>query len=203
VERYSSPFLFHGPSARAAALALVPKIGRLLRDMGEDGLKIDDTRELADLLANTPVGDVPGVIVVGPMCRVQQGTADVLLKSLEEFDQTRVRPILWAFAEADVSPTVRSRCLLRWCAGEETIATEIASAARKAVKASIAGDVALVIEAVKGHDVEQLLAGAAMVLEDLGIDAQSERLWLSLRETISFRNVSAVEALAAFLPEPA
>lgn len=202
MERYSSPFLFHGPSARAAARALVPKLGRLLRDMGDGGLKIEDTRDLVDLLGNTPIGDVPGVIVVGPMCRVQQGTADVLLKSLEEFDQTRVRPILWAFAEADVSPTVRSRCLLRWCAGEEMIAPEIASAARKAVKASLAGDVALVIEAVKGHDAEQLLVAAAMVLEDLGMDARSERLWLAVRDTVSFRNISAVDALAAFLPEP-
>jgi hypothetical protein len=182
-------------------MTLVPKLGRLLRDLGDGGLKIEDTRELVELLGNTPVGDVPGVIVVGPMCRMQQGTADVLLKSLEEFDQTRVRPILWAYAEADVSPTIRSRCLLRWCAGEDAVSPEIVSAARKAVKASLAGDVAVVIESLKGQEVEPLLVGAAMVLEELGIDARSERLWLAIRETVSFRNASAIEALAAFLPE--
>lgn len=173
----------------------------MLRDLGDEGLKIDDTRDIVDLLGNTPVGDLPGVVVMGPMCRAQPGTSDVLLKALEEFDPSRVRPLLWAFSESDVSPTIRSRCLLRWCPGNEEFPAEITSAARKAVKAALSGDIAVLIESVKGHDAESLLRAAATVLEETDMTARSEKLWLALRETVSYRNVSAIEVLTAFLPE--
>lgn len=202
--RYTSALLFHGPSARQTALKEASYLGRLLRDpIGEEGLKIGEAREIAELIDFTPLGDSPGVLVIGPMCRAGRGVPDVLLKSLEEFDPNRIRPLLWAHAEAEVISPVRSRCVLRWCPGEEVFSEELIALSRKVSKASLEGDISTVIEGVKDQDPESLLRGIAMVLSTQKIGEGAQKLWESVREALSVRDPSLSELLSALLPREA
>ena len=181
-------------------MAIVPSLGRLLREpFGDAGLKIAESRAIIDLMNNTPVGDSPGVLVMGPMDRAMQAATDVLLKSIEEFDDRIVRPVLWALDEAEVSPTIRSRCLRRWCPGPEVLDEEVLDVARGVVEAALAGDIAAVIEGLREQDPGDVLVASAMALRDRGLDAETEDLWEALRATLRVRNPTASEALAVFL----
>jgi hypothetical protein len=178
-------------------------LGRLLREFGEGGLKIADSRELVETMDGAPVGDVPGVVVVGPMDHAQQAAADVLLKTLEEFDPDQVRPVLWANDETEVSPTIRSRCLRRWCPGVWVTDEERLGVARELVEAALRRYRASVIELLKDQDSRGILESAAVALCERGIDTRTRSLWLSLRAVTRVHNPSATEVLAAFLLEGA
>lgn len=181
-------------------MAAVPGLGRLVHEpFGDKGLKIAESREIIDLMNNTPVGDEPGVVVMGPMDMAQQVATDVLLKTIEEFDERIVRPVLWALDEAEVSSTIRSRCLRRWCPGELEVEEHVLDIARGLVESSLAGDVAAVIEALKEQEPRDVLVAAARAVGDRGIDDETERLWEALRGVLQVRNPTATEALAAFL----
>lgn len=202
MERYTSALLFHGPSARETSLKEVSRWGRLLRDpIGEEGLKIAEARELCELIDQPPVGDVPGVLVVGPMCKAGRGVPDVLLKTLEEFDPRRVRPLLWAEAEAEVSPTIRSRCLMRWCPGHETLTEELLQVGRRLVEASLERDIPGVIETLKDQEPSPILRAATFVLGEQIHDVRAQALWGVVREALTKRDISVIEVLATFLPE--
>jgi len=81
---------------------------------GDDGLKTEEAREVVRAFGSVPAGVTLGTLVVGPMDLVMPRAADVLLKSIEEFDDTRIQPILWAHDASGVVPTIQSRCLARW-----------------------------------------------------------------------------------------
>jgi hypothetical protein len=81
---------------------------------GEKGLKVDEAREFAALMRSTPVGSAVGVVVAGPMDKALPKSSDVLLKVIEEFPETVMFPILWAWDFEGVTKTIRSRCLDRW-----------------------------------------------------------------------------------------
>jgi len=181
-------------------MALVPALGRLIHEpFGEEGLKIAESREVIDLMNNTPVGDSPGVLLMGPLDRAQQAATDVLLKSIEEFDDRIVRPVLWAFDEAGVSPTIRSRCLRRWCPGPEVLDEDLLETARGLVEAALAGDVPSVIEGLREQEPRDVLVASAKALRDRGVDEESQALWEAIRGALKVRNPTASEALAAFL----
>ena len=115
--------LYHGPGGQGQAGAAASLWGRLVGVYGhpEDGLDIDTMRQVSEAMANTPVGDKPGSLVIGPVDVVSQGgIEDVLLKSLEEYNSlsVSVRPYLWAHDIGSVRNTIRSRCLDIWCPGQ-------------------------------------------------------------------------------------
>lgn len=198
--RYPSAILFHGPGAEQAAKAKASVLGRLLHaPFGEGGLKIAESREIVELMNGAPVGDEPGVIIIGPMDRAGRSAQDVLLKNLEEFDERIIRPILWAYDEADVLSTVRSRCVRQWCHGELPYDEDMTYQARSVVNCSLSGDTAGVIEALKDQDPRRLLEASVTVLLERGIDDQTKDLWGRVREALRFKLPSATEALAAFL----
>lgn len=152
----SSCLLFHGPGAKLAACEAAARLGFLLADpFGDDegGLKVDDARAACALLSTTPLGDQIGVVVIGPM----DGTAtlksaDVLLKSIEEFRGEFVQPVLWAHDLGGVPMTIRSRCLAHWSDLEEAKDEdddEVASSAWTAVSAAIQKDHARLIGALR------------------------------------------------------
>lgn len=131
------------------------KIGRLLADpFGDDdsGLKVDQAREAMTLLQSTPLGDRVGCVVVGPMDGAATlKSADVLLKSIEEFREEFVQPILWAHDLGGVPSTIRSRCLERWAdqVGVAEDDDDVSSAAWSAVHASVRKDYARVVAALR------------------------------------------------------
>lgn len=197
MQPYFSPMLFHGPTARQSVLGHAVGLGRLISaPIGDDGLNIEEARNLADFLERTPVGDKPGVLIVGPLCAATRGTTDVLLKVLEEFRSDVLRPLLWAHDEADVSPTVRSRCVSRWCPGAESSPDGVDEAAKRAIAASQATSWASLIETLSEHKPKDLLRATARMLA--GMEGTNP-LWLRIRALLAFREVSAGELLAAFL----
>lgn len=112
----SSPILFHGPTARGAALLCARDVGRLIRDpVGDDGLKVEDARLLVSLSENSGVGDRPPVVIVGPLDRATPEASDALLKTLEDLAEGPLRIVLWADYLGGVSKTIQSRILPRWC----------------------------------------------------------------------------------------
>jgi hypothetical protein len=198
----TSPFLLHGPSARAEAVKLAATLGRLLRPpIGDEGLKIADSRDIVELLDNSPLGDAPGVIIVGPLCRASPATTDVLLKTIEEVDPARVRPVFWATSDTEVSATVRSRCLLRWCPGVEETNEALLASVRTTLRACLESDVASIIESTKGCEVEPFLRAFVQALAEHGNDTASDRVWLSVRRLLRHREPTLLEFLAALLPE--
>jgi hypothetical protein len=181
-------------------MAIVPSLGRMIHEpFGDEGLKIAESREIIDLMNNAPIGDSPGVIVMGPLDRAQQVATDVLLKSIEEFNDQIVRPVLWAFDEAEVSSTIRSRCLRRWCPGSEEVDEEALEAARGLVESALANDVPGVIEGLKEQTPRDVLVAAATALRDRGVDDETRGLWEAVRGALRLRNPTPTEALAAFL----
>jgi len=175
-------------------------LGRLLHSpFGEAGLKIAESREIISIMNNTPVGDRAGVLVIGPVDRAAPASTDVLLKSIEEFNPNIVRPVLWAHDETEVSSTIRSRCLRRWCPGERLVDEDVMEAARQLVSESLGGHRASVVELLNDRDPRDILVGAAQALHERGIDKETQYLWEGVRAALRFRNPTETEALSAFL----
>lgn len=197
---YTSAILFHGPDARSSALRVAQGLGRLLHPpFGEEGLKIAESRQIIDLMNNTPVGDRAGVLVIGPLDKALPASTDVLLKSIEEFNPDIVRPVLWANDETEVSGTIRSRCLRRWCPGSILLDEEVMEVVRQLVSESLGGHRASVVELLNEQDPRNMLVGAAQALAEQGIDEDTKDLWGRVRKALRYRNPTMTETLATFL----
>lgn len=181
-------------------MAKARAIGRLIHEpFGGKGLKIAESREIVDLMNSAPVGDVPGVLVIGPMDRANRAAQDVLLKNLEEFNDRIIRPVLWAFDEADVIGTIRSRCVRQWCPGESLQDEDTIYQARSVVECYRSNDVAGLIEAFKDREPRPLLEAVAYVLTEGEIDENTVDLWERVRKTLKHKTPTPTETLATFL----
>lgn len=205
--RYTSALLFHGPGARVEALRLLPQVGRCVAEpFGDDGLKVDQTRDILKLMLDAPLGDEPGVILIGPMDLAEQKSSDVLLKAIEEFDPEVVRPMLWAYDLGSVSSTIKSRCVHRWCptAPESPANEEAMKQAFDLVDASVQQDRARVLELLKdtkAAEARVVLESCASVLSlnpELLVGGRYD-LWQRIRELARYRHVGKTELLATFV----
>jgi len=113
-------FLFFGDSADQVAREEIQQHGVMLDSFGEGGLRVDESRQIVDLLLSTPMGDQTSFILIGPMDKSSPQASDVLLKVLEESGEG-VIPYLWATDVDGVSGTIRSRCVLKFCGQEESV----------------------------------------------------------------------------------
>jgi hypothetical protein len=166
---------------------------------GDNGLKVAESREVVELMNNPPIGDGIGVVVVGPMDRANNASADILLKSIEEFDSDVVRPVLWAHDEMGTLGTIRSRCLRQWCPGVVEYDIELVEDMRSLVNSSLSGDTVAVVEKLKEKDPRTALEAAAVVLAQRGIDDTTKELWAQVRKVLRYRNPTFTETLSAFL----
>lgn len=197
---YPSAVLFHGPEALAKALEAARSYGRLLHEpFGQEGLKIEESRTIIDLMANAPLGDKPGVLILGPMDHAWPAAADALLKSLEEFEGDIVRPVLWAHDEGGVKATIRSRCIRRWCPGPEISDKAILEQVRILVESSLKGNRAGVLESLKDLEGDILLAATQILRERTVFSKGEVRLWERIRGVLRFHNPSPTEIKAVFL----
>lgn len=115
-----SCYLFYGPDSYRKTLEKSKELGKLVGSFGEEGLKVEEAREVVSLIQSPPfVGSGLAVVVVGPMDQSRDRSSDVLLKSIEEFDHKIVQPLLWAYDLGEVRPTVRSRSLAVWCPSDD------------------------------------------------------------------------------------
>ena len=196
---YSSAVLFHGPSALDRATEFADELGRLLQEpFGAEGLKIEESREIIALMNNTPLGDKPGVLIIGPMDHAWPSATDVLLKTLEEFDPAVLRPVLWAHDEGGVRGTIRSRCLRQWCPGPEVTDESLMDQAKALVDASLDGNQALVLETLRDMEGDVLLA-ATQILRHRPMGIREVLLWDRVREVLRFYNPTKTEIKAVFV----
>lgn len=200
--------LYHGPTAREAALRSAESEGRLLAPpFGDDRLKVDTSREIVEMLSSAPVGDQIGTIVVGPFDDATPEASDGLLKLLEDFDGRYVLPVLWAKDVGDVAPTIRSRCLEQWCpapAGHSPEEPHLV-AARQLCEAALRRRTAAVVEHLgenKGLETEIVRAACEVLATEEGWRLEARmKLWERIREVLadSRGNLSQTAMLAAFL----
>ena len=141
-----SALLYYGPGAQQYATNEAHQMGRLLGSFGEEGLKADDSRSIVSLLNETPVGDRKGIVIIGPMDLANPIASDVLLKSLEEFKDDFVQPLLWAIDIGNVVPTIRSRCLAKWCYAKVNLQEDVLEDSHKLLDAYLAKDVKTIMD---------------------------------------------------------
>lgn len=207
-----SPILFHGPTSQTRASVAADAWGRVVGVYGNPttGINAETSRTVATVAATPYVGDRPTAIVVGPIdLGTSDGVGDPLLKVLEEPDPSYPRVHLWAWDEAEVRPTIRSRCLSEWCPGRWPTDSAATAAARAVVRAHLAGDVAGVVDAMSSvqsdWDAPAVFRSMAAELSTVFVGSGREvgraiALWGRVRRTTGMRVVSWHEALAAVLP---
>ena len=153
--------------------------------IGEDGLKVDDARRVVELLMSTPVGSAKGVVVIGPMDLANWKSADVLLKTIEEFDDRVVVPVLW------------------WCPRNEDAEEddELVAAGYDLVHAAVSGELWQVpglVKQFKGRE-HELLGAAVDALQEEMADEGHRKLWGRLRGVSMHRNPTPIEITVALL----
>lgn len=208
-----SGLLFHGPGAQEEAHAHAASVGRLLAEPFENGLGVDETREVVHLLGSAVVGSQIGVVILGPMDAMKSAAAaDVLLKTLEDFNPDSVLPVLWAHDAGNVRGTIRSRCLEVWCPHGPMPYRDLESEAHALCKAALTRDWSTVIETLKewegteddsskrAENRRRLLSACAEILAGAASRGLGWRpLWLSIRKTLGYQNISKGELLATLL----
>lgn len=213
-----STILYYGPGARQAALNQAISLGVLLAEpFGDAGLKVEEAREIVELLQSAPISERPGVVVVGPLDNVATSkSSDALLKTLEE-PSPYVLAVLWAEDLGGVPPTIRSRCTDRFAPlGPTDPEDEDESIPRFSwdlVKAYLESDYASIVELVevctakeskddkKQRKLNLLLVSLADVLSQDLNDPRKLNLWERLREVTQSINPSSLEIIAALIGE--
>jgi len=199
-----STLLFFGPGAEQESLNQSHKIGRLLGTFGADGLKTEEAREVVGLLTHPPIGDIKGVVLIGPMDTAQPKASDVLLKSLEEFDASIVQPILWAEDIGNVTPTIRSRCHATWCFCKTETPEDLQVASMNILEAYVAKDVVAMVNVLKEHkkNLRDLVDVVILFIsQNITKNHHFDDLWFVLRNLLSNTEPSYAETLVAFLPK--
>lgn len=206
----TSVVLYHGPGAEGAAHAAAAVYGLVVpfRESGE-ALKKDDVRELVALLNQTPVGSRPWSVVVGPVDEISTAVADVLLKTLEEYVEVRIRPFLWARDQGGVIPTIRSRCLQEFVPGLDERVTLCRPQAERLVSSFVQKNWTGIVSDLKeskGDEEYVLLALAEVIQSRLGeeqVRTDLLNLWKNLRALLEVREAPLTPArvLSVFLAE--
>jgi hypothetical protein len=200
-----SCLLCHGPGARQFAVDEAGRRGRLLHaPFGDDGLKVDDAREMVSLLQSAPLGIDLGVVIAGPMDMTKGlKSADALLKSIEQPNKY-VQAILWATDIGGVKGTIRSRCLPVWCpaTGDEPVDDELEGTARELLNAALNDQGFMVpglVKKMKGK-LPELLGEVADAMTVLLDNPKVFPLWERVRAVARWRNPTQMEVISAFLP---
>lgn len=198
----ASSFLFYGPGAEKSALEKASELGQLIAPpFGSEGLKVDEARQVVNLLCSPPLADKIGIVLIGPMDRANDKSADVLLKNIEEFDSNAVWPILWANDLGSIRPTILSRCITRWCplpgVFEEEPEPELLESVQQILKAIEENEIVDVVSAVKEHksNIPGLITALAFVL----CQTEKVHIWNAIRPLTQFTDPTQNELLVALI----
>lgn len=197
----TSAILFYGPGAKQEAYDFALSKGRLLAPpFGEEGLKTDEAREIVSLLTTAPIGDRLGIVLIGPMDDANSKSSDVLLKSVEEFRGDLVYPVLWARDIGDVAPTIRSRCLARWCYGEDNDEEDrLDGEGRKLIHAWQGRDIPTLIDMSKEWGAGEGVLVVSAIARKIAGQERYVDLWAELRLVLKYPDVLPSEILVALL----
>lgn len=201
--RVTSCILFHGPGSESEGYSSATAFGRLLPFTGSE-LKKEGARELVSLLSHRPVGGGRFSVLVGPVDEANPATSDVLLKTIEEFDPDGTRPFLWAWDLGGVSRTLRSRCILKFCPGNDPRGEAHEATARVLLRAYAEGDWVTLIEEVKEYpDLPGVLRSVTDHLPSkLSVpdpEPRYIRLWEELRELFDGATLTPARVVSTFL----
>jgi len=200
----SSCLLYYGPGARQVAINEASLIGKLIAEpFGDEGLKVDEARLFVQAMASVPVGVDLGTLVIGPMDLVMPKSSDVLLKTIEEFDDTRIQPILWAHDVAGVSSTIRSRCLSHWVdiPDDGDADQDLVDAGFDIVEAIHSNSlykIPILVSKFKKRE-HDLIGSVADVLSMEMQQPVSRKLWENLRPVTLLHNPTEIEIIAALV----
>lgn len=200
----SSCLLYHGPGAKEAALKEGLRLGRLMcPPMGEGGLKVDEARQVTDLLMSPPVGDQLGVLLIGPIDEANPKAADTLLKCIEESSGDYVQAIMWANDLGSVVLTLRSRCLERWAPaalGQDDDESAMAGA-YQIIEAVLKKDALTIVSSTRSFEKREgaLLTALSEVLASNMNDPQHLMIWGHLRQVTQWKSPWLSEILVALL----
>lgn len=202
--RETSVILFHGPNAPNICVSEAEKYGKQIRPpMGTEGLTRQEAREIVEILMSPTVGG-PASLVIGPLDEATPGTTDILLKLLEEPKTGAPKMFLWVRDLGAVAPTIRSRCLHRWCPGVESL-SDLAEAAQEMVGAISREEIASIIFLVfdyKGRE-EDLLRECVRVVSEVSFEDRSMfSFWVRARKLLRISNTKLTQAqvVSCFLP---
>jgi len=172
----------------------------ILDPIGDDGLKVDDSRRVVELAGNSGVGDRPPVVVLGPIDRATPEASDALLKTLEDLADGPLGVILWADYLGGVTGTIQSRTLPRWCPPDAKWASPFLDEhAERLFDAFQAGDAATCLEILHDRKKEWggLLVGFSEVMARRGTeDAAMVRAWVAIRPLLDGKGSHLVAASA-------
>lgn len=186
--------IFYGPKGHEEAISYAHRNGRLLGDV--EALKIQAVREGLGLMGAAPIGDVgTGYVVFGPMDLAPFQCSDAMLKTVEEPEE-EVQPILWANDIADVSPTIRSRCLAEYAQGDEVEINEDGLELFKAVF-DRPYQIPEIIERNK-NNLHDLVGGLALAVSVEGSE-RAYKLWDRVKTVSRYRNMTSLELFACLL----
>lgn len=200
----STPILYHGPLGRDAAVDWSYATGRPVADpIGDNGLKVDDSRLIVSVANQAGIGDLPPTLVIGPVDRATPEAADALLKTLEDLAGGPLRLVLWADFLGGVTQTIRSRVITSWCPGEISLPKSILASANSIVKASRPNSSVVLVDAIclalDAHDPELLLHALITVLDPT--DSSDIGLWDRIRPMLGSKWVASKTAfLDTLLP---
>lgn len=199
----ATPILFHGPLARSAAVAHAQEAGRMIADpIGDDGLKVDDSRLIVGLAGNAGVGDKQPVVIIGPLDRATPEAADALLKTLEDLAEGSLVILLWADYLGGVIGTIRSRTLDRWCPPDERWTSPFVDEHAEALYAAWnKDDLAACLGVIhdRQKDWQALLQGFCEIMAERAPDSpQTARAWPLVRPLLDGRG-SYLNAASALL----
>lgn len=200
--------LHHGPGAESLARQAARDYGLVVPFKASEVLKKSEARDLVSLLSQTPVGDRPWGVVVGPVDEISPAVGDVLLKTIEEFVPSKIRPFLWAWDYGGVLPTLRSRTVQTFVPGVDERVSLCRPQADKLLRSYILrnwSEIVSDLKDFKGDERFVFLALAEAILERLssGDGDRNEilKLWGSLRSFLSSGDAPSTPArvLAVFL----
>lgn len=201
----TSCVLYHGPDAEAVGHAAALAHGRLIPFTGSD-LKKEGARELTSLISRGLPGGAPtGSVLVGPVDEVSSATSDVLLKTIEDFNPSGVRPFLWAFDLGGVSNTLKSRCVLQFCPGVDSRLEGYEASSQLVLRAYLEGDWVSLVDELKGENqnldllLRSVVDAVAPGMSVATPDPRYTHLWDTLRDLFGPAPLTPARVMSSFL----
>ena len=199
--------LFHGPGAFPEAMKATADGQLLCPPMGQEGIRVDDSRAVVQMMYSPRMGEVSGYLVLGPLDEAQSRAMDTLLKTVEEPPSPYNILILWANDIGNVPRTIRSRCLDIWCplvqkVGDDTENEAAMLAAIRILEALKTRDLLVAVDTLKAWDKKEttiLSSLSSALASEIGTDPWASEMWNRLRPVYLVRNPFISEILSALV----
>ncbi len=197
--------LFHGPSAlenmQDEPSAMGWYVPHAVFGLDEAGLKTDAARDFVQACLTPPATDKK-ICIQAWLNEPASAVQDVLLKSLEDHDSTRLVLCLAVNDMGSLLPTVRSRCHERWCGPKSSLEDEDTDDPAMTAALQIRSDLKAgkLAEALGPFRAKTDKLSPADLLDALAhVFRDDQKMWVQLRPLYSYNRVSNLDIVAALL----